>query len=643
MAGVFLDNEDFEIEYLSIVDGVNGPEVHITPLTAATSLAWVGRQNNPEWVARFTPIMNLINDKMLHDEKVGLRSQEVVDAVRKHHKTFPLENADRISMTPRVSDKIIEASFELGQVVNDTHPYTSPLLLMKMINNPGVTLAEYDAFVADEKLKDQLSKRKVKRKNSIGEVEMKDDAELELPYGSRQQIETETARRAMTLAQRTQAAQAAAGNPVGQLRPPGPQPASQPRWPDDISDAVTVRHSGQGAVRYFGPQPGDGSGGLGRGKPSDPDLLEIAKQTYKPGAEKKIGDAELVKETDTLKFYKKDNEIIIGVRGSRGLSDALSDVTLGARSKLFLQASPRLRGDIAEIKKFQEQYPPSQYHYSGVGHSLGGAIIDELIDQNLVSEGQSYNPAVHRLDLWKQSSKHRRIYNEEDPLYRVGTLAGQSMHNTEVRKNAMPTPLTIHENPLSSIQYQHALGNPVLEGGSAANDSGSDSDPMEYAYSDSDIRAALGNIPIHKYPELKAMASPDALFKRRKAVILLFLTEGRNEGHWIAVLDHDTHYEVFDSFGVSIDGNRKWLDKEQLMEFGQTLPLLSNLLGKGNKPVNHNSTKLQADESDTCGRWVVWRIKNAHKPLETFVAEMKEGPGTPDQKVVELTYGILDR
>jgi hypothetical protein len=389
--------------------------------------------------------------------------------------------------------------------------------------------------------------------------------------------------------------------------------------------------------------PHQDSGGLGRGKPSNSDLLKIAKQTYKPGAEKKIGDAELVKETDTLKFYKKDNEIIIGVRGSRGLNDALSDVTLGARSKVFLRSSPRMLRDIAEIKKFQEQYPPSQYHYSGVGHSLGGAIVDELIDQNLISEGQSYNAAVHRADLLKQSHKHKRIYNEMDPLYRIGTLAGQSMHNTEVRKSTMPTPLTAHQTPLSDLEFQHSLGNPVLEGGSATNDSGSDSDPMEYAYTDSDIRAALGNVPIHKYPELKAMASPDALFKRHKAVILLFLTEGRNVGHWIAVIDHGTNYEVFDSFGVAIDGNRKWLDKEQLMEFGQTLPLLSNLLGKGNKPINHNSTKLQADESDTCGRWVVWRIKNAHKPLETFVAEMKAGPGTPDQKVVELTYGILDR
>lgn len=632
-----LDNEDFEIEYLSIVDGANGPEVHITPLTAATSLAWVGRQNNADWVARFTPIMNLINDKMLHDRKVRMRSEAVVGAVRRHHQTFPLENADTISMTPRVSDKIIEASFELGQVVNDTHPYSSPLLLLKLINDPSITLDDYDEFVSDEKLKDELTKPKVKRKTSIGEVEMKED--VDLPYGSRQQIEDETARRAMTLAQRTQAAQAAAGNPAGQPPPPGPGPR-QPRFPGDISDAVTVRHSGQGAVRYFGPHPGDGSGGVGRGKPSE--LLQIAKQTYKKGAEKKVGDAELVKETDTLKFYKKGNEIIIGVRGTQDLGDVITDLTLGASSKAYLRATPRLRDDVAEIKRFQQQYPTSEYHYSGVGHSLGGALVDELIDQNLISEGRSYNAAVHRADLYKKSLKNTRVYNEMDPLYLIGTAAGLSRYNTDVRKSS--TPLPVHENPLSDIRYSHGLANPALQGGAAMGNLDSpETDPMDYAYTDSDLRAALGSVPIYKYPELKAMASPDALFKRNKAAILLFLTEGKNEGHWITVLDHGTHYEVFDSFGMSIDGNRKWLDKEQLMEFGQTLPLLSNLLGKGRKPVDHNSTKLQADDSDTCGRWVVWRIKNAHKPLDAFVAEMKAGPGTPDQKVVELTYGILDR
>lgn len=167
----------------------------------------------------------------------------------------------------------------------------------------------------------------------------------------------------------------------------------------------------------------------------------------------------------------------------------------------------------------------------------------------------------------------------------------------------------------------------------------------DYAYSDLDIHRALGEkIPIHRYPELMKMSSPDALFRNHNAAVLLFLTEGRDNGHWIAVIDHGSHYEVFDSFGTEIDGDRAWLDKQKLLEFNETLPLLSNLLARGNKPAEHNSTKLQSDDANTCGRWVVWRIRNSNKPLKTFVAEMKgSGTKTPDELVVERTYGILNK
>lgn len=204
------------------------------------------------------------------------------------------------------------------------------------------------------------------------------------------------------------------------------------------------------------------------------------------------------------------------------------------------------------------------------------------------------------------------------------------------------TPLPQHVNPFSDIRSYRRFAGPAMEGGASAKEP-DPSDPIEYAYTDADISAALGSIPIHRYPELKGMSSPESLFKGNKAAVILFLTEGRNNGHWICVLDHGSHYEVFDSFGMAIDGNRKWLDEKKLMEFGQTLPLLSILLDKGNKPVNHNSTKLQANDANTCGRWVVWRILNSATPLDTFVSEMKSGKGTPDQTVTERTYGILDK
>ncbi len=162
-----------------------------------------------------------------------------------------------------------------------------------------------------------------------------------------------------------------------------------------------------------------------------------------------------------------------------------------------------------------------------------------------------------------------------------------------------------------------------------------------HAFSESDIRKAVGRIPIHRYPDLKSMNTPNDLFKNHNAAALLFLTESQNEGHWLAVLDHGDHYEVFDSFGTAIDGDRKWLDKKELLEFDESAPLLSALLAKGDKPVAHNTTKLQSDDADTCGRWIVWRILNANTPLPKFVSKMKGSGKSPDDLVTKLTYDAV--
>ena len=75
-----------------------------------------------------------------------------------------------------------------------------------------------------------------------------------------------------------------------------------------------------------------------------------------------------------------------------------------------------------------------------------------------------------------------------------------------------------------------------------------------YALSEDDIRKLAGKVPIYRYPDLAGMSSPDDMFKGAKAAVLLFLTEGRDNGHWLTVLDHPDEIEVFDSFGVGTWG-----------------------------------------------------------------------------------------
>jgi len=74
---------------------------------------------------------------------------------------------------------------------------------------------------------------------------------------------------------------------------------------------------------------------------------------------------------------------------------------------------------------------------------------------------------------------------------------------------------------------------------------------MEYALSGEDMMEALGNCPLIKYPDIDKYDTPEALFNGSKIAVVLFLTVSEQMGHWLGLIDHKTHYEVFDSFGVS--------------------------------------------------------------------------------------------
>ena len=89
----------------------------------------------------------------------------------------------------------------------------------------------------------------------------------------------------------------------------------------------------------------------------------------------------------------------------------------------------RFKTDLAEIQKVQASYPVLKYQWYGVGHSLGGAIIDEVIERGLLREGLSYNPAVAAKNF-NSSVPNERHYLNGDPLY---ALMGQHTRGSKVR------------------------------------------------------------------------------------------------------------------------------------------------------------------------------------------------------------------
>jgi hypothetical protein len=179
---------------------------------------------------------------------------------------------------------------------------------------------------------------------------------------------------------------------------------------------------------------------LGRGKmlkggaiPSRNILQQMAKASYSPNPPSAIAGFNLVKSTPTLKFYKegkgeKGRDIVIAIRGTNptDTTDLKADAMTAVNQ---LQSSARFQKDVRDLKEFQNQYPPSSYQYYGVGHSLGGAILDAFLKLGLLRNGVSYNPAVQPLDI-RSNISNQRIYQKGDPLYET---MGRFTPNVEVR------------------------------------------------------------------------------------------------------------------------------------------------------------------------------------------------------------------
>jgi hypothetical protein len=172
----------------------------------------------------------------------------------------------------------------------------------------------------------------------------------------------------------------------------------------------------------------------GRGAmPSKGTLVEMGQESYKGDPRDLVEGYTLVKATPTLKFYKSNtsNTIVVAIRGTKptDVEDIKADSLIPIN---LLETSNRYRKDEADLKLFQSQYPPTKYDYYGVGHSLGGAILDAFLRGGYLKMGVSYNPAIQLKDLSNRSIRNHRIYSEGDALYKL--FGSKASMKPEVRK-----------------------------------------------------------------------------------------------------------------------------------------------------------------------------------------------------------------
>jgi len=188
-------------------------------------------------------------------------------------------------------------------------------------------------------------------------------------------------------------------------------------------------------------------------------LQEMAQSAYSGKTKLVIGPFKLVFSTATLKFYLDEASklIVVSIRGTQ-----LTDPTdLNADFLAFqgkLRESERYRRDRETIEQFQKKYPKSQYRYIGVGHSLGGAILDLFLRDRYIQNGMSYNALVEPHEMGG-NPLHHRIYHNKDFLY---LLMGHKVPNIEVRSDSfLKSFLKTVTNPLSlvtDLYNKHSLG-----------------------------------------------------------------------------------------------------------------------------------------------------------------------------------------
>jgi hypothetical protein len=122
-----------------------------------------------------------------------------------------------------------------------------------------------------------------------------------------------------------------------------------------------------------------------------------------------------------------------------------------------------------------------------------------------------------------------------------------------------------------------------------------------------------GNVVIKGYDELHPNMNLDQLFDGTDALIILYLIQGQNSGHWCCMLRKKKNIEFFDSYGKKLDYSLKYNDDR--------LPIISEILLKnGVSRVENNVYPFQKadDRVSTCGRYCVWRVMNKDLSLEEF-------------------------
>ena len=145
-------------------------------------------------------------------------------------------------------------------------------------------------------------------------------------------------------------------------------------------------------------------------------LQQIVRASYHDDPSVIIDGFTLVSQSHGLVFYNHKDTMVVGIRGTQDFNDMVANARIPFGT---VKHSTRFNEDLNSLLQFQTHYPPHQYDYYGVAHSLGGVILDTFLEMGLLKNGVSYNPAIQRHQAKDEGIMNERIYHESDPLLAI--------------------------------------------------------------------------------------------------------------------------------------------------------------------------------------------------------------------------------
>jgi len=141
------------------------------------------------------------------------------------------------------------------------------------------------------------------------------------------------------------------------------------------------------------------------------------------------------------------------------------------------------------------------------------------------------------------------------------------------------------------------------------------------------------------YDKLNNIVDIEQVFKNSDKVIILYLLQSRNAGHWVSVFKNEQGYNFFDSYGHVPDYEVDNLTVSQRQDFNEKRDILTKLFYNNN--VYYNNHKFQQKGTMTCGCFVSHRLNNYLLTDDEYCDEL-EKIKNPDLFVAEYCLRKLN-